>query len=847
MELNKYPASNLFPDPTLKNAFNDYCDYIVLLLTWTLFILPSPVFAEENRPAEVENLHIMPKVTVTADPIEKISGVVTIDRDTIESLPAGNGNINDLLETIPGVQFSEEYRNSYEAGEIKPPEIAISGGRPGENSYILDGVSFNSAFDPNVTNKALTTDLPGHSQRFFIPAHLIDSLTIYRSNIPARYGGFGGGVQILTTADPDPIFSGELGYQTTRDSWTNFYIDPNVQEDFYNTVDSNYQPKFSKHNIHSILNIPITPNSGLLLFTSRKESSIPISLFAQKETQLRRNDAFNLKYVSEPNSDLKYTISAFYNPYKEKLFLKNTTASNYELIGGGYKISSKIEKTTSNGNIEFNIAWQKSGDSRTAPQNYFNWNTTPIKDAGAVVGKSRSPEGGYGDIKKVQNSLNLNLHHQFFPIQTKRFNHKISVGGEIEYTAASFERLEESTYYAVSKTENIDCNDNTIDCIDGDQYFWYKYSYPKYEATADVTNFSTYAEDTVRYKRAVLKPGARVSYSNFQKNLDIAPRLTTSYDLFNNGRTILTGGANRYYSTELIAHKIRENTPELIAECRDNPDLIANPTYATKCQYASISIDNPWRTLAPRSIDITRVSDLNTPYSDELSAGLKQQLFGGVLDLLYIDRKYKDGIVTLTTEDPDGIHSYWEFTNQGSRDHQEFSITWERSWKNHFIMLDGTWAKTKSNSMHYDDIYDPEQESLVYSVDYEKLVNLATLSQNNYNRPFIGKIIYAIKLPYNMTFTNETIYRNRHRSLKQISGTYTAPDGVKYDKYEVYRTKNSVIFDWRFTWETPHYKGNRLIFSLDIENVFDRKVTIGNTIDEYLLGRQFWAGLTYKF
>ena len=43
----------------------------------------------------------------------------------------------------------------------------------------------------------------------------------------------------------------------------------------------------------------------------------------------------------------------------------------------------------------------------------------------------------------------------------------------------------------------------------------------------------------------VIRTGLRAEYDDFTKDVNIAPRFTTSWDLFGNGGSVITVGANR--------------------------------------------------------------------------------------------------------------------------------------------------------------------------------------------------------------------------------------------------------------------------------------------------------------
>jgi hypothetical protein len=156
----------------------------------------------------------------------RATGRSVIPRTVIPHLMRGNGNINELLEVLPDVQVDRRHSNSLSGGEILPPEVSISGGKSFQNNFTIDGISNNSLLDPVARNPNSLTDVPGHSQELFLDSALVEEITVYDSNVPARFGNFTGGVVDARTRSPMPRFGGKLTYRTTRDGWTRFHLTP---------------------------------------------------------------------------------------------------------------------------------------------------------------------------------------------------------------------------------------------------------------------------------------------------------------------------------------------------------------------------------------------------------------------------------------------------------------------------------------------------------------------------------------------------------------------------------------------------------------------------------------------
>jgi hypothetical protein len=846
-----YPGSNEQDQPdatdtwklmnsTLKSRQWAYKLFYILLL-----FIPQMVTADNNQtevPAATAALPVMPDIHVEAVRIAPTAGMTIIDREMIESLPGSNGNLTELLQTVPGVQFSEDFENSNIAGEIRPAEISIAGGRPEDNNYILDGTGNNSLLDPAYTNILDADNIPGHSQELFILDHLIDDIRVLRANIPVRYGGFSGGVIDTETINPEAELGGQISFDMTRSAWGKFHIDPDDKESFYNSTDASNQPKFTKYRTNTTLSIPLNEKMGLLFDYALLHSKIPLELVGEEKVQYRKNENIFLKFVATPQSRTEIKLSATYAPYEGTYYLKDTLSSDYTLIGGGWRLNGQLNQQTNKGQMELNLNFQESHNSREAPADKYSWWVTPSKDWGTLAGITRSMEGGYGNIEKQQKSFTTNIHFESNPISIKTTTHQINTGFELSHTQATFDRTETSVEYLAWLADGssfanqlISCSPNDPECIDGEQFIYQRNVRPEDSAKAQILNLNAYIENVIKKERLTLRPGVRASYNNFQENTDLAPRLTTSIDIWNNSKTILIGGVGRYFNTNLLTLKLEEQKKPFEIYRRSIFPVDGEP---------EVWPEEP----RPRtSIPASRTSNLKTPYSDEWSIGLQQKAFGGLSEIVYINRNYKDQIISVIL-DKDENYFYKEWRNSGRRKYEELSLSWRKEWSKHFLSLNISWQNIKSNSSSYADIFNEHQiKELPDEINYvwydEKLMQREELPPNNFNRPIKASLIYTAQLAYGFSFSNTTNYRGRYKALLRDG---TDQSGL-YDAYAVSTVPSALIFDWKIAWASPDWKGNRIEYTLDILNVFDRKIHYGPEDNDYLLGRQFWAGITYNF
>lgn len=831
-----------------------------------MLILAISLLSSQITYAEDQNsIPVMPKVTVTGRQIDTLTSSQTIDRELIEELPSSNGNINELLKAVPGVQFSESIDNSKTGGEIRPLELSVSGGRTSENNYRFDGIPNNSSLDPDFTKDDNIDNIPGHSNSLFILDHLVEEVSVLSGNIPAKYGNFTGGVVEVKSIDPEDEFGGEIAFRFTRSDWGQFYIDPAIDpeteteedkleeiEEFKNSTSADNQPKFVKYQSSATLHVPVNDTVGFVFDYSRAESSIPLRLINEKKVQRRRDENIFLKSVISSNEMATLSLSALYAPYEGKYFKENTLNSDYSLFGGGYQFAAKLEKTLSFGQLETNLSYQESKNSRTAPADWYSWRATDSKPWGVDIDTVTSLEGGSGDLKKNQKRIASNVDIVFDSVDTGPVTHRLNLGGEINNTYATAERTETSTQFIATANSSVVCPAGATDCIDGEQFIYSRTFRPAYKTSAYIGTYSIYLEDNINLNRLDLRPGVRVSYDDFQENTNAAPRFATSFDIFGDGETIIKAGANRYYGADLLTQKLDEGRARTLYQRRSTALVGGMP--------------KSWDTaeITTSSFRIGRVSDLETPYSDEITFGLQQTLFGGVLDVNYIDRDYRKQIVPVRLDkDEETDIIYREWRNSGERNYEEVTVSWEKSWPKNYIFIAATWEETKSNTFTYSfaskEFAEYEDEEKIDDIDRQALYRGQLYDKNelptqDYNRPIKATFIYTVELPYHFSFTNRTNYRSRYRTVKDTGENIDAdndPDtgtsGKETDVYEDITKSSALTFDWTVSWSSEEWRGNSLEISLDILNVFNRRIPDGTKEDEYLLGRQYWAGVTYKF
>jgi hypothetical protein len=799
---------------------------LVWILTAWLSVsgLPS-LYAQDVSPSTPDSEHSLPDIIVLESAYTTSSGTSVLDRNAIDIIPHSDGSVTDLMRVLPGIQYSETERSSLSGGEILPAEISITGGRVYENNFLIDGIGNNSILDPMADNPMSVTNVPGHSQEMFLDTSLIDSVTVQRSNISARYSGFTGGVVEMETRDPSREFQFKTAGRTTRSEWTSFHISADEENDFYTSEKADQQPEFRKY-YHSLsMDIPITQHLGIMLAYSHNYSRIPLMNFGVEQRQYRRQENFFAKTLYQPTDKTRLSFTFLSTPYEAQYFRDNVKESDFTLEGGGWGVQSKLEEEFTIADLELSLGYRESENKRRAPGEYFNYQVTES----ASWGDRFSAKGGYGDLDTMQETLTLAAHMEFKPFSRAGIQQTWSGGVSVERSLADYTHSG-TTNSGWESATNVQCGSDDKYCLAQEQYADSRVVYPQDTTAAEITFTDAYLEDILRWKRISLRGGIHLSYNDFTRNNDYAGRSTIAYDLYGNGTTIFSLGANRYYGKTYLTHALDE---QKAFSSRWNRTLNDDGTL------------NPWEESERRVFSATRVSDLETPRSDEWSISLEQGIPHGLITLSYIRRNGVDQLAKHVLDIDEYGYIYSEWNNNGESRHEEVNFSWEQRWETQYLMFNLTWQDSESSNESYSDVMDLEdmQEMVYYNGNLTPLVNLP---RSDYNREWSANLVYHVKLGYGFAFTNIAEYRSGYAAILDTKENVTSENGEKFDLYADFSRPSSTTFDWKLTWEYDLASAGNVMLSAEVYNVFNRKLYTG--IDgEYEMGRQLWVGLDYTF
>ncbi len=831
-----------------------------ILVFIILTTLTTLAFAAESSPSEVaavgqevtttessvEDIPTLKQVTVVGQSEDLLSGDSELAGDTLHLLPKKNSSLTGTITVLPRVQIGEEQRTSENAGEILPPLISISGGRAYENNYTIDGMNLNSILDPLTANNNAESirDIPSHPQRGFIHQDLIDKVTVYDSNVPAKYGYFVGGVIDAETRLPAQELGAQINFRTTRDSWTQFHIDPERKDQFYNSTQQDLQPRFKKYDGGFELDLPVSEEVGLLAAYKIIRSDLEIYNIDQWQNNKKTLENYFLKYVWLPNTPYEVELTANYTPSEEEFFIDKTSNSDITIDRGGYSFSGKLTGDLQLGVFEISSAYLTNDNSRKAETNHYFWPAeTPSKNWGNIYDLPYSAEGGYGDIDTEEESLQIKVDLLSKPLPTGSLTHTVNAGLAFDHDSATFDRNQTTYEHALNRAvsdETVICNTSDPSCINNEVYFRERRVYRVEDENETMSSYAAYLDDRIDIGPFSFRPGVRLSYDDYMKNTDISYRFAGSWDMFRYGQTIFIGGYNRYYGRPLLTYSLREARAPYQLQTRIKATDGSNTLTA-------------WEDSKHETFLSYKYSELDTPYSDEWNIGIAQHLFDGTLEINYLERDNRDQFAKelFTTAIDGNTQRGWVLNNNGSSKYKSVKVAWERKWLKHYLNINYTYSDQESSNESYDDIFN--EDDLEEEVWYEGgLVARTDLPRLDYSREHMLNIIYTGRLLRNLTFTNVTRYfgeydaRDRLGTSEKIA--LNIPDELRHlTAYKAVTRPDYWTFDWRLDWENAIYRTQDIILSLEVNNVFDRTPPAGASDDSYELGRQFWLGMTYKF
>ncbi|MCW2479943.1 secretin and TonB N-terminal domain-containing protein [Candidatus Symbiopectobacterium sp. NZEC135] len=795
---------------------------------------------------------------VTPGPMD--IGSQQLTAEDIAKKPVVNGNITELLRTNPNVQFSESSRNSQTPGELAPDVVSFHGEKFYNNNFMIDGFSNNDRLNPGVNvgkvdataNGNSAADFPsGHPEAFWVDTSLIESLSVYDSNVSAKYGQFTGGVVDAKLKRPSfTEASGSIGYRATRSAWTKYHMSEALQKSFDSPTTLNKQPKFAKNFYNLMVSQPLADNAALMFAYVRKESDIPFyhRYMGKWEDQQRSSENYMLRGAWDVNERNQLTMTVQYSPHSSSFVRSDIKNGNFTNEGGGYTTNLVWDNRNALGKVSTKLAWKQNENTITnKEQNFYYWYKTPSIDWVSGFTGTAAQEGGYGTIKTAQQGLTLKQEWELKAFSTLGIQHRVDVGYGAEIASAKYQRDSASYGYLSSKrTTLVNCAGDTA-CISGEQYHYKRNVYDVSNVDVSTNTYEAYLQDTLRFQRLTAVPGVRVDYDDYMKNTNISPRLSASYDLWGDRSTELFGGANRYYAGNVLAYKLRSARRLGYTECRAE-HVNANGSCSSTGVATAGNVPGEWvYDKALNEVNYNYTS-LRTPYSDELTFGIQQRIYDTVWTLKWVGREGKD---QFASEKTPGSKTY-SLTNNGKMDSDTYSLVVKPiapfEWNSMLFnwSVGGSIQKTNSSNTAYDDEVDVDKH-IIYKGKFMRAIDRPA---DDFNRPWVTFVELNTEIPaWRLDWTQRLNYVGGYKEVTSdgslICAGQPACEGYEgpVDIYSEKQAGSNVNLDWRVTYTQPVGKQNVKV-GVDVLNVLNRANRTGSN---YGLGRQFWVDVTYSW
>ncbi|MBC7008200.1 TonB-dependent receptor plug domain-containing protein [Pseudoalteromonas sp. BZK2] len=826
--------------------------------------------------------------------VPEVIGRAYLDRNFIEATPKGNGDINELIALLPGVQLSEDYYSIDNLAEISAPEISISGAKPWQTGFMIDGMNYNNRLDPASASRigASENEVSGGVQSMNINSQIVESITVYDHNIPADFGDFSGGVVDAETISP---FSTDtrvsFGIRGNRSDWGEYHIiDNDEPDDTAEGKDDLEPPIYEKTNIDFSIQKKLNEQHALLMSVSYLKSDISdISLSAQK-VESRENINALLKYSYRDGWVDSLDLSVMYAPYTSDSYLKDVLNSDYQVEGGSFGFTANLGEETRFGHFSSKFNMSQSDNNRTGPAHFYTWLQAKGKEWGQLADQSVdsipvSEYGGYGNLDNTQTTFNW---RNTLTLERKKWGnteHAIRVGAELNHQ--NYERTRQQNYYKYdspiqysSTNAQLNCSGYTLDCVEQSfyvdldtlaeqlggsidfnnpehllaysnnvattaQYFNSRLVTPSEYIDVSLNKAALYATDVITWKQFDFHFGVRYDYDDFFKNHNIAPRFSMGYDVFNDGNTLLTAGLNRYYDAGLLGYKIKEQQKFAYREYR--------PIQSGYLQaWLPSSYTGNFRYI---------YDDVKSPYDDEIALGLRHatESFGNFA-VKYVHRDKKDQLSRNeeTNLKNDG-YQYITIYNNGTGESERYSLSWDAKFGDHSIWANASYSQNSESNSDYTATPDntPIESLVYYEGELMSLSELDTLKANfgrpvtanfGWNTDWTDTFSTGLTATYSGSYT--TAIKSSSDQLIGIGSECTTCEAVEIfvPKYEAHTFDARIMFALSSRWEYQVSQSQSLEVRLDISNLFNARshaITEGNSGIEP--GRMFWLGVSYNY
>ena len=761
-------------------------------------------------------------------------GKATIAGKELHSLPSHTGTITEALKGFSNVQFSNDEISSLTGGEIRPPRVSIAGAKPYENNFLIDGLSISNSLNPSGLDQNSESPnwnnlvVHGADQTIFYDSNLVDSATVYSSNVPVKYGNFLGGLVAAELVNPrTDRWHGVFEGRHTRSEW----FDLRSVDDESETSDS--QARFRADSLFVSVDGPVDDKLALLFAVSRNWSVIPLQFKEDDETysdknQYRLSENFFAKALFTPSSDLQLTLDATYAPYSEKHWKSDWGNSDWTIENKAYRLGSKLSWSSDAGVLTLRGAYAQHGFSRDSATNVWTSNTI-----------TNEQEGGIGDATTTSRDLDAKLDFEVAEFATRDILWRISSGLDIKNVTTNM-------WNEAARSEGTTGS------------YWVTTDYLEHDQTSTLNSLGWYVQPEFEWGRFTFTPGLRIDYDDYSYNTNTAPRLKVEFDTMGDGTLRLVGGVSRYYGGELRAYAFDRYRPYITNRIKRSNGQIMPTLYGKDRSYLA--------------------KDLDTPYSDETMGAVLGEIMGFEYGVELVHREHRDQLISKTEGD-----DLYEMTNEGKSTYDGLTVTLARSFETarlgtHSFNLGVSKSRTKTFNGAYDSDIRINLLSNSYPYDYDRvyydgeIVDRSGMPADDYNAPVVVTFswlgsFYDDRFRVNSVsrwrdsttglikdarLTDQTPYGTVTGSSNSPSSQWLSPDRQEfYDAYRKGVISGGLVTDVSMEIDAVKSEKFTLSFLLDVSNVFSSAGHSGVVQDDgfqdRMRGRGYYAGVRCEF
>lgn len=812
--------------------------------------------AQAQQPTEAE---VLPEAVAEGETIDDAyevgrgndNGTTTIKRKEIEARTPGSGDVNQLLKLLPTVQFNrnEGLANREDIQDIRPADISIAGGRIYENLITVDDIDVGSRLDVTNDNPFnFNEPAGGAAQGLWLDAELIGEITLRDSNVSAEFGRFTGGALNIETRQARRSWgvSGNINY--TEDGLASYLLSDASREAFEANGEPLPEPaEFRRWRFGASVDVPLSDKGGLLFAVNRSRADVLYFRSAAYDFEPGFRSSVNDNFLVSGNydvgPDLVLSGQVTYSPYESEAANANGIDNLIVSKGGGIGGRLRLEST---GNIRWDVTatYNHSDTSRTAPP--VNYSIPSTTTNGAVCSNTNCTIGGFGSLDQTQTIYGINSR-----IALDVGPGELRGGLDLQRVEAFRERPDTNfAFQTAVRGTNIVCLDGQdLTCANGEYALTQRQVYLPYVADIGLNSIGAWTEYSLLVGEVDLRAGVRYDYESFLGNHNFAPRLAATWNIASDWQ--LTFGANRYYGRSMLAYAIREQYPPNITERRTGV-LTGGQRQFSNTQWALFNATFPTSFSG---------SDLDTPFSDELTAGVSAPLFGGVVRLRGIARWGQNEFSRSLQQQEPGVlpngaaatRRFFTLTNDGQSTYRGISLEWIKTIGKHTFAVNGNYSQTETTNDDFFLTAEDVEEAAEQVLFNGEVVELLTLLEQNQRLEFAAPLL--INASWTGLWFDDRLTTNLN--LRYQSGFDRIEDtginetvaGTRFDVYDFVRYDDRINADLNLQFDVLRKRLGTLTLDARISNLLDTipAPNSASVAQPWQFGRSTWLGLRYRF